>query len=93
MNIPFFRLPHVNNPLESIGYYRGVRARVNWVFMWQRKGTSFGNLVIIGTYCWCRTWYSGSNFCKASLMIHPKWFTSKGKYKVVLSREGAVSST
>ncbi len=43
-----YRLPHVKQSIKY-WYYRSVCTCVNWYLCLQRKGTSFGNLVIIGT--------------------------------------------
>ena len=43
-----YRLPHVKQSTKY-WYYRSVVLALIGIFVLQRKGTSFGNLVIIGT--------------------------------------------
>ena len=64
MNIPFFTdYLMLSNPISIAIIAVFVLALIG-IYVLQRKGTSFGNLVIIGNYCWCRTRYCSSNHCR-----------------------------
>ena len=76
MNIPFFTdYLMLSNPL-SIGIIAVFVLVLIGIYVLQRKGTSFGNLVIIGTIAGAVLGIA-VQLLQASLMIHPKWFTSR----------------
>ena len=86
MNIPFFTdYLMLSNPL-SIGIIAVFVLVLIGIYVLQRKGTSFGNLRYYWYYCWCRTWYSGPNYCRLpddpSKVVYikesTKWFSLVG---------------
>lgn len=76
MNIPFFTdYLMLSNPL-SIGIIAVFVLALIGIFVLQRKGTSFGNLVIIGTIVGAVLGVA-IQVIAGFLMIHLKLFTSR----------------
>ena len=76
----------LSNPL-SIGIIAVFVLALIGIYVLQRKGTSFGNLVIIGTIVGAVSWYSSSSYCR--LPDDPtKVVYIKESYEVVLPCSG-----